>query len=145
MSKRESKLYGIVTYMCPRCHHGDLFENKGWSYTKFAAMTNKCSCCGQNHEPEPGFYYGAMYVSYAITTGLTLTMLAVLTFLLEEITLLWFVSSIAIVLPFSFPFVFRMSRSIWINMFFSLINRKPLVQAMSSTPRVCKGMYEGKS
>lgn len=124
MLKRESKLYSIVTYKCPRCHHGHLFENKGWSYTKFAAMPKKCSCCGQYYEPEPGFYYGAMYVSYAITTGLTLTMLAVLSFLLEEITLLWFVSSLAGVLLLSFPFIFRMSRSIWINMFIQFDKKK---------------------
>ncbi|MDX5437630.1 MAG: DUF983 domain-containing protein, partial [Pontibacter sp.] len=87
MLSKGTKLYSIVNYKCPRCHQGDLFIHKGWSYTSFAKMPEKCPCCHQSYEPEPGFYYGAMYVSYAITTAITITVLAVLSILLAEVTI----------------------------------------------------------
>ena len=33
-------------------------------------MHADCSVCGLDYEPEPNFYYGAMYVSYAYTVAL---------------------------------------------------------------------------
>jgi len=35
-------------------------------------MNKKCSECNLNFEPEPGFYFGAMFISYAITSFLFL-------------------------------------------------------------------------
>jgi len=119
MISKGSKLYSILHYKCPRCHTGDLFVQKGWSYTRFSAMHDSCPCCKQAYEPEPGFYYGAMYVSYAITTAITISILAALYVLLDEITLAWFLGALVGALLLFFPFIFRMSRAIWINFFIS--------------------------
>jgi RsiW-degrading membrane proteinase PrsW (M82 family) len=37
---------------------------------RFKAMPDKCPVCGVELEPEPGFYWGAMYISYAFTVGI---------------------------------------------------------------------------
>lgn len=34
-------------------------------------MPDHCPECGLSFMPEPGFYYGAMYVSYALTIALS--------------------------------------------------------------------------
>ena len=117
MLSKGSKLYSILNYKCPRCHKGDLFSYKGWSYTNFSSMPEECPCCQQRYEPEVGFYYGAMYVSYGITTALVVTILVALNVLLEEVTMLWFIGSLVVVLLLLYPFIFRMSRAIWINFF----------------------------
>ena len=117
MLSKGTKLYSIVNYKCPRCHQGDLFIHKGWSYTNFAKMPEQCPCCHQSYEPEPGFYYGAMYVSYAITTAITITVLAVLSILLAEVTIFWLLGALVATLLLFYPFIFRMSRSLWINFF----------------------------
>ncbi|MDX5421026.1 MAG: DUF983 domain-containing protein [Hymenobacteraceae bacterium] len=117
MLNKGSKMYSILHYKCPRCHEGELFVHKGWSYTRFSQMHDTCPYCNQSYEPEPGFYYGAMYVSYAITTALTITILVAMSVLLEEITLLWFLGALVSALLLFFPFIFRMSRAIWINFF----------------------------
>ena len=79
---KASKFYSILNAKCPRCHDGPLFPpNTLYNPKRFADMYESCPCCGLAYEKEPGFYYGAMYMSYAVTTGLTLTMLAVLSFL----------------------------------------------------------------
>lgn len=117
MLSKGSKLYSILKYKCPRCHEGDLYVHKGWSYTKFSQMHKSCPVCHQSYEPEPGFYYGAMYVSYALTTALTITILVAMSVLLDEITMTSFLGSLVLALLLFYPFIFRMSRAIWINFF----------------------------
>lgn len=117
MSKRHSIVYSIITTKCPRCREGNMFP-KGTLYsTKFAKMNKSCPCCGQSFEPEPGYYFGAMFVSYAISTAIFLVALFVLNLLLEEITMLVvFVTVVGVVVGF-LPIIFRLSRSLWINIF----------------------------
>ena len=65
-------LSSILQLKCPKCRQGDLFCNKSsYKYKGFFDMPKKCSECGQDFEIETGFYYGAMYVSYALTIALT--------------------------------------------------------------------------
>ncbi len=56
----------VFKYKCPRCRKGDLFIEP-FSFSDPLNMFEKCSACGQKTSPEPGFYYGAMFVSYIIT------------------------------------------------------------------------------
>lgn len=73
--EKTSKLYAIVHGKCPHCRRGDIF--RGSLYGFDIQHTNEiCGHCGQRFEIEPGYFYAAMYVSYAmnviqmITTGI---------------------------------------------------------------------------
>ena len=79
-------------------------------------MKKKCDCCGQSYEPETGFYYGAMYVSYGLGVAVMVVpaMLMYLIFDLGFGPLLTFVITTYIV---GFPLFFRYSRNIWLNLF----------------------------
>ncbi len=79
-------------------------------------MKKKCECCGQLYEPETGFYYGAMYVSYGLGVA-AMVVPAMLLYLLFDLgfgALLTFVISVYIL---GFPLFFRYSRNIWLNIF----------------------------
>lgn len=52
---------------CPRCRKGDIFI-KPLDILNPLDMPESCSICGQATEPEPGFYYGAMFLSYGIAS-----------------------------------------------------------------------------
>lgn len=39
---------------------------------RFKVMHQHCPVCGVGLEPEPGFYWGAMYISYAFTVGIAI-------------------------------------------------------------------------
>ncbi|MFO0436645.1 MAG: DUF983 domain-containing protein, partial [Sphingobacteriaceae bacterium] len=55
---------------CPRCHQGDVFTEKNpYKLNKVFSMHETCSHCQLKYEKEPSFFYGAMYVSYALTSG----------------------------------------------------------------------------
>lgn len=55
----------IWNYKCPRCRVGNIF-NVPFNLTDPLGMPEACSECGQKTEPELGFYYGAMFLSYMI-------------------------------------------------------------------------------
>jgi hypothetical protein len=85
--------------------------------TQFANMYPNCPCCGQAFEPEPGYYYGAMYVSFAFSTGVFLAVLFVLSLLVEEITMAMVMTSVLAIVVGFLPITFRLSRALWINIF----------------------------
>jgi hypothetical protein len=118
MALRErSLLYGIINVKCPRCREGNMFP-PGTLYTRrFADMYANCACCGQTFEPEPGYYYGAMYVSFAFSTGIFLTVLFILSLFVKELTTIMVAITVLVVVVGLLPVVFRLSRVLWINIF----------------------------
>ncbi|RZK58407.1 MAG: DUF983 domain-containing protein [Pedobacter sp.] len=63
--QRTSKLYAIVNGKCPQCRRGDIFTGSVFGFN--IQKTNKnCTNCGLRFEIEPGYFYAAMYVSYAM-------------------------------------------------------------------------------
>lgn len=64
---------------------------------------------------EPSFFYGAMYVSYAITVALAVAIF-VLCYLFDLGLVTSFIS-ILVVLVLANPFIMRISRLIYINLF----------------------------
>jgi hypothetical protein len=116
MSQKNSILYSIFTTKCPRCREGQMFT--GGLYTpKFADMRTSCPCCGQALEPEVGFYYGAMYVSFAFNVAIFVICLVVLYQFVEEITMAMMIGIVAAVVIGLLPVIFRLSRSLWIHIF----------------------------
>ena len=62
--RKGSKAYSIFNLKCPKCHEEDLFEKPTFSFQKPFDMREECTHCRQDFFPEPGFYYGAMFISY---------------------------------------------------------------------------------
>jgi uncharacterized protein (DUF983 family) len=112
-------MYSILKMRCPRCHEGNIFHSNAlFNPSAALKMHGSCSACGFNYQPEPGFYFGASYVSYAITTAIAIAVFVLLfPFFSWEEEWIYF-TAIGGSLVLSFPIVFRLSRSIWMNFFF---------------------------
>ena len=54
----------IVKAKCPQCRVGNIYENPIYSLSGQKMHVN-CPHCGMVFEREPGYFYAAMYVSYA--------------------------------------------------------------------------------
>lgn len=54
------------SYTCPRCRKGKLFVEP-FKLSEPLNMHSHCDHCGLNYAPEPGYYWGAMFLSYAIS------------------------------------------------------------------------------
>lgn len=118
MVKKDSKLYSILHLKCPRCHEGAIFKG-GFSYrfSKITEMHDHCPKCNLKYEREPGFFYGAMYVSYALTVALWIAV-AVAFFVLSEQINPWLFMTVGIsLLLLLLPGIYRLSRAIWLAMF----------------------------
>lgn len=63
--QKTSKLYAIVKGKCPHCRRGDIFTGNIYGFN-IQRTNNKCGYCSQRFEIEPGYFYAAMYVSYAM-------------------------------------------------------------------------------
>jgi uncharacterized protein (DUF983 family) len=68
----KTRFQAICTGKCPQCHQGDIFSYPWWQLGKFAQINKNCPNCNIAYEVEPGFFYGAMYMSYAISIGIML-------------------------------------------------------------------------
>lgn len=112
-----TKLYSILKLKCPRCHEGDLFLTKGaYNLKQLDKMPDRCAVCDENYCPEPGFYYGAMYVSYALTIALSVAVFVAMT-VLWHFDLKWYLGINASLIILLFPPIFRISRAGWFNLF----------------------------
>ncbi|KOY86303.1 hypothetical protein AD998_09245 [bacterium 336/3] len=108
-------MYYLVQNKCPNCHKGKVFEVKNvlfsWGFSK---MNEECSFCNFKFDKEPGYFFGAMYVSYGL--GM---LEGILTYLICHYILnipkfdwiLFIMCSVILSLCF---FNFRLSRLIWI-------------------------------
>ena len=111
----EGKALSIIQEKCPRCQTGKMFKYPATNLAKFTDMNEKCSVCNLHFEIEPGFYWGAMYVSYAITTGMMLV-LGTLTFLIGNNPDFWYYIGIicgSVIL--TAPFIYRFSRVVLLH------------------------------
>ena len=80
-------------------------------------MKEYCSHCGFKFQIEPSFFYGAMYVSYAITVALSIVTFVVLYWLGFDL-LSRFIGIIISLIIFT-PLTLRLARLIYSNIFIS--------------------------
>lgn len=100
--------------------------NEGtFSFSKLGQVRSECTECGTNFNPEPGFYFGAAYVSWGLTVAMWVAILVSLKildalgvidfgFLTHPKTFLLTGIVFTILL---FPILFKLSRSIWATTF----------------------------
>jgi uncharacterized protein (DUF983 family) len=119
MLKKGSKLNSILTGSCPRCQNESMYVEKNpFNFSKILKMNDTCSHCGLKYQIEPSFFYGAMYVSYALNVALSVAVF-VISYLFIQASLKTTFIAIILANIVLFPFVLRWSRNIYINMFVS--------------------------
>lgn len=107
----------VLSCKCPRCRTGNVFTYPITNITKFSKTNKRCPHCNLLYEVEPGFFYGAMYVSYAFAVAQVIVVGFLINYLLDEPsanTILFYVLLFAV---FTAPLVFRYSRVIYLYLF----------------------------
>jgi uncharacterized protein (DUF983 family) len=108
---RPSTLRSIFGQLCPRCRSAKIFRSS--VYWGFPKMHDCCPTCGLHFNREPGYFLGAMYISYGLGVAFIVVFGAVLWVLTR-----WRVDKVAIwavllFLPFVSMLTF-LSRVLWI-------------------------------
>ncbi len=110
----KSVLSGILNAKCPRCKEGDLFTHGMFNLKKVSSMHEKCPNCNLQYEKQPGNFYGAMYVSYAFSTGLFLVTAFILYHFFNDPAIeVYLIAILGVALVF-FPVNFRFSRIVFL-------------------------------
>ncbi|WP_269234825.1 DUF983 domain-containing protein [Flavobacterium flavigenum] len=119
MFKKGSKLNSILTGSCPKCQKESMYVDKNPLHlTNTLKMNENCSHCGLKYQLEPSFFYGAMYVSYGLNVAVGIAAFIV-SFVFFGATIEQSFLAIVITLIVLFPFVLRLARNLYINMFVS--------------------------
>ena len=102
-----TRVKAVLALRCPRC-----LEGKVWR--RFLSMNTACPVCGLMFEREPGYFTGAMVVSYALAVpALGAMVIALMTFgRLDAVPALIIGDAMYLVLV---PFIFRHSRVVWLH------------------------------
>lgn len=117
MINKGSKLYSIFTGSCPTCHQESMYTRKNPYYLKDTLKINdQCSKCHSKYRLEPSFFYGSMYVSYAVGIAFAVAAFVISYIFLNSSIHTAFFAIIGTLVAFM-PIIMRISRNIWINMF----------------------------
>ena len=114
------KIRSVLFNKCPKCGKGDFFlSSNPYSSLFFKKGLNhkNCSHCNLKYEIEQGFFYGAMYVSYALAIGLGCFLLILLISILGEEQLFTIIGIISLSIIVFSPVNYYLSRLIWLNAF----------------------------
>jgi uncharacterized protein (DUF983 family) len=101
----------ILRQRCPRCRTGSIFRYS--IFRGFPKMHDRCPVCDLRFDREPGYFLGAMYVSY----GLGVVIVALIAALLWSITGWWITKdtiwAVVLFLPLA-PTITLFARVLWI-------------------------------
>jgi uncharacterized protein (DUF983 family) len=101
---------------CPRCFEGEVFKDKTWS-KNYRGMHAYCNTCGLRYEYEIGFFWGAMYIGYAVNVAISVA-LGIATFVLGHNPDTWvYIAVIIAGVLLTSRYNFRFSRLLLLYLF----------------------------
>lgn len=127
LDANRSKLTAMVEGRCPQCREGKMFKYPFWRVDKFSEMNENCPVCGLKFEIEPGFWFGAMFVSYANTIALLVILGVSVFYIFNDPPVLYYIIPVTILSLITVPFNFRISRSVFLHLF-GFVKYKPINQ-----------------
>ena len=123
--KKGTKLYSIINNKCPKGQEGDFFKERNLSrFKNLLTLNDTCNHCNLKYMIEPAFYYGAMFVNYALTVAIAVTSF-IIAFVFLNLTLIESFMAIVIILALCSMYTLRLSRIIWINFFIAYQFKDP--------------------
>ncbi|MGW8123559.1 DUF983 domain-containing protein [Roseivirga echinicomitans] len=113
-----SRFNSLLKGKCPKCETGQIFSSSGNILKlKGPVMNDNCPHCDYKFEREPGYFYGAMFMSYGITMAEAIAAYVAIVVLNLDLSVDAIMGIItAVMLIFLFP-NFKYSRILWIYSF----------------------------
>ena len=115
--REKNYLTALVEGRCPRCRKGKMFVHPAHNLLRFNAMHEECPNCGVRLQPEPGFYQGAMYVSYGFTILLMVIISLILYYFAGDPNEWIYITVVIAVMLLLVPLNYRYSRIVFLYLF----------------------------
>ncbi len=126
MAAGRSKFYSIFNFKCPHCHEGEFFVDRNpYHLARIGDILDVCPVCKRRYSPEPGFYFGAMYVAYGLGVALFVSIYIATAVLYPAAPMWLYIVLIFAGLIFLGPYMYALSKTIWANLFFNYKGVEP--------------------
>lgn len=112
-----SQLTAIRKARCPKCRQGAMFVYPLRNLTRFSQMNTHCPVCKLRFEVEPGFFIGAMYVSYGMSLGIFAVVSTFIYFIFNNPAFHFYIIGIPLVVLILLPVMYRYSRVLFLHLF----------------------------
>jgi uncharacterized protein (DUF983 family) len=110
------RLKAILNEKCPRCRKGRVFEKKIKLF-QFPVMKKACDECGYKFDREPGYFLGAMYISYGLAVLQGLIAFLICHYFFPDLPTIWIpVIIMCVIVIFSMK-NYKLSRIIYMHIF----------------------------
>jgi uncharacterized protein (DUF983 family) len=122
-----SQWSAVVNAKCPRCRVGNVFSGPTYGL-RLQKMNEFCPHCNLKFEREPGYFYVAMFVSYAFNVAemITVSVAAYIFGLKLDYSNLWyFILLLAFTTVLFSPFNYRYSRIVLLHWLSPGLNYEP--------------------
>lgn len=119
MISKGNKLYSIINIKCPQCQEGAFLERKVYDFSAFTKVRKTCPCCQLNYHVEPSFYYGSMYVAYALGVAIMVAVIVINLLLFTSFSFVRTFSMVVGAVILTAPLMNALAKIIWANFFFS--------------------------
>jgi hypothetical protein len=114
--KKPNRVISILTEKCPRCRRGEVYEKNKHLFA-FPVMKHNCEVCGYKFDREPGYFLGAMYISYGLAVLQGLIAFLTCYFFFPGLPTIWIpIIIMGVIILFSYK-NYKLSRIIYIHIF----------------------------
>ena len=114
--KKQAFVLRFLQEKCPKCGEGHVFVQNS-SFFSLPVMNDHCEKCAYRFDREPGYFLGAMYLSYgfAVLQGIITFFLAL--FLFPDLPTFWSIFLVLIVILIFGRKNYKLSRVLYIHIF----------------------------
>jgi hypothetical protein len=106
----------IICEKCPHCAGEKVFLKRKKLF-ELPVMKERCEVCGYKYDREPGYFLGAMYLSYGLAVLQGIITFLICHFFFPAMATIWIpISIMVVIMLFSFR-NYRLSRILYIHIF----------------------------
>jgi uncharacterized protein (DUF983 family) len=111
-----SLILQIFRESCPNCGKGNVFL-PSTGVLKLPIMLDKCDACAYRFDREPGYFIGALYISYglAVLEGILAFLVSVL--LVPSLSSTWQILSVLAIIIICAKKNYKIARIVYIHLF----------------------------
>lgn len=117
-------LVSLLKLRCPKCRKGKMFRFSSYSFKGISPMNKSCPNCKISYQLEPSFFYGSMYVSYALGVAMAVATYLLLLLLGFGKNMVLSIMVIAITIILFAPYNYQLSKVIWASFFINYDPKK---------------------
>lgn len=113
---KQSFIVRVLQERCPNCGKGHVFK-QNISLLQLPVMNDTCEECQYHFDREPGYFLGAMYLSYGLAALQGILTFFLCQLLFPSMSLFWSTSLVLLVIVLLGRKNYKLSRVLYIHIF----------------------------